>query len=145
MIWQYRRSGVIASVCLVVYILFLLALVRFFGISLTLAGVAGIVLSLGMAIDANILILERVRDHVGDKDQKKSLEKAFSESWSAIWDANITGLLVGLVLWWAGVSLIKGFGLMLVLGIIISLIVVKGVCMPLTRAVNSYQLPVTRK
>ena len=67
------------------------------------------------------------------KDLKKALEIGFTESWAAIWDANITGLLVGLVLWWAGVSLIKGFGIMLVLGILVSLFVVRAVCMPLTR------------
>lgn len=85
----------VASACLLVYLLFLLAFVRFFGVVLTLSGVAGIVLSLGMAIDANILILERIRDQLKHGSAlPKALQNGFEESWSAIWDANITGLLV---------------------------------------------------
>lgn len=103
------------------------------GVTLTLSGVAGIVLSIGIAIDSNILLLERVRDFLGQgKDMHTALKLGFREAWSAVWDSNITGLLVGFVLWWMGVSLVKGFGQMTVLGIIVSLLVVKHVCNPLT-------------
>jgi preprotein translocase subunit SecD len=61
-----------------------------------------------------------------------SVKLGFREAWSAVWDSNLTGLLVGLILWWMGVSLVKGFGQMTVLGIIVSLLVVKYVCNPLT-------------
>ena len=103
------------------------------GVTLTLSGVAGIVLSIGIAVDSNILLLERVRDFLDrGKDMKTSLKLGFQEAWAAVWDSNLTGLLVGLVLWWMGVSLVKGFGQMTVLGIIVSLVVVKYVCNPLT-------------
>lgn len=131
--WRYRMAGVIAGLSLVIYIIILLALVRVMGVTLTLSGVAGIVLSLGVAIDSNILLLERVRDFLDHgKDVPTALKLGFREAWSAVWDSNLTGLLVGLVLWWMGVSLVKGFGQMTVLGIIVSLCVVKYICNPLT-------------
>ena len=131
--WRYRMAGVIAGLSIVIYIIILLALVRVMGVTLTLSGVAGIVLSLGVAIDSNILLLERVRDFLDHgKDVPTALKLGFREAWSAVWDSNLTGLLVGLVLWWMGVSLVKGFGQMTVLGIIVSLCVVKYICNPLT-------------
>lgn len=133
LLWRYGLSGIVAGICLVIYVFVLLALVRLMGITLTLSGVAGIVLSLGLAIDSNVLLLERVRDFLDSgKDMKTSLKLGFREAWSAVWDSHITGLLVGLVLWWMGVSLVKGFGQMTVLGIIVSLIVVRYICNPLT-------------
>lgn len=133
LLWRYGVSGIVAGVSLVIYVFVLLALVRLMGITLTLSGVAGIVLSLGLAIDSNVLLLERVRDFLDSgKDMKTSLKLGFREAWSAVWDSHITGLLVGLVLWWMGVSLVKGFGQMTVLGIIVSLIVVRYICNPLT-------------
>lgn len=133
LLWRYGLSGIVAGVSLIIYVFVLLALVRLMGITLTLSGVAGIVLSLGLAIDSNVLLLERVRDFLDSgKDMKTSLKLGFREAWSAVWDSHITGLLVGLVLWWMGVSLVKWFGQMTVLGIIVSLIVVRYICNPLT-------------
>jgi protein-export membrane protein SecD len=114
-------------------VIFLLAMVRFLGLTLTLSGIAGIVLGVGIAIDANILLLERVKDFLRQgKDLPTSLKLGFEGAWATVWDSNITGLLVGVILWWLGVSLIKGFGQMTVLGIIISLFVIKFYCNPLT-------------
>jgi protein-export membrane protein SecD len=133
LLWRYGISGIVAGASLIIYIIVLLALVRIIGVTLTLSGVAGIVLSIGIAIDSNILLLERVRDFLSQgKDMHTSLKLGFREAWSAVWDSNLTGLLVGLVLWWMGVSLVKGFGQMTVLGIIVSLLVVKHICNPLT-------------
>jgi protein-export membrane protein SecD len=133
LLWRYGLSGIVAGASLIIYIIVLLGLVRLLGMTLTLSGVAGIVLSIGIAIDSNILLLERVRDFLGQgKDTHTALKLGFREAWSAVWDSNITGLLVGLILWWMGVSLVKGFGQMTVLGIIVSLLVVKHVCNPLT-------------
>lgn len=116
LLWRYGSAGVIAVLGLLIYVVLLLALVRLFGITLTLSGVAGIVLSLGIAIDSNVLLLERVKDYLDKgKDMKTALKLGFEQAWSAVWDSNITGLLVGLVLWWMGVSLVKGFGQMTVL------------------------------
>ena len=110
LLWRYGTSGIVAGVSLIIYTIVLLGLVRLMGITLTLSGVAGIVLSLGLAIDSNILFLERVRDFLGHgKDMQTSLKLGFREAWAAVWDSHITSLLVGLVLWWMGVSLVKGF------------------------------------
>jgi protein-export membrane protein SecD len=133
LLWRYGLSGIVAGASLIIYIVVLLGLVRLMGVTLTLSGVAGIVLSIGVAIDSNILLLERVRDFLNQgKDTKTSLRLGFQEAWAAVWDSNLTGLIVGLILWWMGVSLVKGFGQMTVLGIIVSLVVVKYVCNPLT-------------
>lgn len=126
-------SGIVAAISLVIYIIVLLGITRIMGITLTLSGVAGIILSLGLAIDSNILLLERVRDFLGHgKDIKTSLKLGFGEAWAAVWDSHITGLFVGLILWWMGVSLVKGFGQMTVIGIIVSLLIVQYICNPLT-------------
>jgi protein-export membrane protein SecD len=133
LLWRYGSSGIVAWASLVIYIIVLLGIVRLMGVTLTLSGVAGIVLSIGIAIDSNILLLERVRDFLQQgKDMKTSLKLGFQEAWSAVWDSNLTGLFVGLILWWMGVSLVKWFGQMTVLGIVVSLLVVKHVCNPLT-------------
>ena len=139
-LWRYRSAGLVASFCLLLYIIVVLAIVRLWpsasgepGITLTLSGVAGLVLSLAMAIDSNILLLERVRDFLDQgKDMTSSLRLGFREAWSAVWDSHITGLLVGLILWWMGVSLVTGFGQMTVIGIIVNLWIVRYVCNPLT-------------
>jgi len=132
-LWRYRSDGVIAIAGLILHIIFLLAMVRLLGMTLTLSAIAGIVLGIGIAIDANILLLERVKDYLRQgKDLKTSLRLGFDGAWATVWDSNITGLLVGVILWWLGVSLVKGFGQMTVLGIIISLFVIKHMCNPLT-------------
>lgn len=97
-----------ASLCLLVYLLFTLLFVRYFPVVMTLSGVAGLVLSLGMAIDANILVLERLRE-AGEKviKDKKIRHAAVDQAWRTIWDANITGFLVAIILAVFGVSIIK--------------------------------------
>jgi len=131
--WRYRFDGVVAIAGLIIHVIFLLAMVRLLGMTMTLSGIAGIVLGIGIAIDSNILLLERVKDYLRQgKDLKSSLRLGFEGAWATVWDSNITGLLVGFILWWLGVSLVKGFGQMTVLGIIISLFVVKHMCNPLT-------------
>lgn len=118
----YRTSGLIAALALFIYIVLVLAILKQFSIVLTLASIAWLVLSLGIAIDANILIFERIKEELR---QKKSLKEAiknwFASSFSAIWDANLTGLIVALILFIFGVNMIKGFGFILGLGIIVSL------------------------
>ncbi len=106
--WRYRFDGVIAIAGLIIHFIFLLAMVRLLGMTLTLSGIAGIVLGVGIAIDANILLLERVKDYIRQgKDLKSSLRLGFEGAWATVWDSNITGLLVGCILWWLGVSLVK--------------------------------------
>lgn len=118
----YRFSGLIAALALFIYIVVTLAILKQFGIVLTLASIAGLVLSIGIAIDANILIFERVKDELKQGNKKQgAVQTGFEKSFSAIWDANITGLIVAIILFIFGVNMIKGFGFILGLGIIVSL------------------------
>lgn len=118
----YRVSGLMAGVALVIYGLLLLAIVKSFGIVLTLASIAGIILSIGLAIDANILIFERTKEELRNGvEVEKAIVVGFGKSWSAIWDSHITSFTSAVVLYIFGISLIKGFGLMLGLGILLSL------------------------
>lgn len=118
----YHVSGLLAGVALVVYSLLLVAIVKFFGIVLTLASIAGIILSIGLAIDANILIFERMKESLTHGETiEKAIVSGFTHSWTAIWDSHITSLTSAVILYVFGISLIKGFGLMLGLGIVLSL------------------------
>lgn len=90
--------------------------------TLTLASIAGVILSIGLAIDANILIFERMKEALrGNMHLEKATIVGFTKSWTAIWDSHITSLTSAIILYVFGISLIKGFGFMLGLGIILSL------------------------
>lgn len=118
----YRVSGLLAGIALITYTLILIALVKMTGVVLTLASIAGVILSIGLAIDANILIFERMREALRDgKNLDHSITIGFEKSWTAIWDSHITSLTSAVILYIFGISLIKGFGFMLGLGIILSL------------------------
>ena len=92
-------------------------------VTLTAAGLAGLVLSLGIAVDANVLVFERLKEELrSGKGSQAAIEDGFSRAWSAIRDSNITGLLSAVVLFWFGTALIKGFALVLAVGILISMI-----------------------
>jgi protein-export membrane protein SecD len=118
----YRISGILAGVALIAYTIFLIVLVKFFGPVLTLASIAGIILSIWLAIDANILIFERMREALREGHSlEKSIHIGFDKSWTAIWDSHVTSLSSALILYWIGVSMIAGFWLMLGIGIVLSL------------------------
>lgn len=118
----YRTAGFVAGLALVSYVLIVLSLVKATGTVLTLASIAGLVLSIWMAIDANILIFERIKDELrSGKNPHKSSEIGFEKSWTAIWDSNITGLIIAFILYVFGVNMIKWFGIMLGLGTVVSL------------------------
>lgn len=118
----YRVSGLLAGLALVVYGIILLAIVKAFGIVLTLASIAGMILSIGLAIDANVLIFERTKEALREGlSLQQSILSGFDKSWTAIWDSHITSLTSAVILYIFGVSLIKGFGLMLGIGIVLSL------------------------
>ena len=125
LIFIYRLSGFIAAVALFIYIVITLAILKQFGVVLTLASIAGLVLSIGIAIDANILIFERIKDELKTwENLKKSVKIGFEKSFSAIWDANITGLIVAWILFIFGINMIKGFWFILALWILVSLFTV---------------------
>lgn len=118
----YRVGGLLAGVALITYTLILIALVKMTGVVLTLASIAGVILSIGLAIDANILIFERMREAIREwKNLEQSIRVGFDKSWTAIWDSHVTSLASAIILYIFGISLIKWFGFMLGLGIILSL------------------------
>lgn len=122
MIIFYRLPGLLASISLLMYVAFVMALFKLIPVTLTLAGIAGFILSIGMAIDANVLIFSRMRE---ERKKGKSfgmvIEDGFSRAWPAIRDSNITTLIVSLILFSFGTSFIKGFAFTLALGILVSL------------------------
>ncbi|MDP2641575.1 MAG: protein translocase subunit SecD, partial [Candidatus Yanofskybacteria bacterium] len=122
MLFFYKLPGLIASLSLLFYLFVVLAIVKFLGLTLTLAGIAGLVLSIGMAVDANILIFSRLREEVRQNNGlPRALEDAFHRAWPSIRDGNVTTLLVAAVLFWIGSSFVQGFALMLSLGIVLSM------------------------
>ena len=128
MIIYYRLSGFIASLALVYYTVLTLAIFKLLGVTLTLAGIGGFVLSVGMAIDANVLIFERMKEEMwGGRGLGAALDAGFNRAWSAIRDSNITTILAGVVLYWLGSSNIiasdmaKGFAVTLIIGVVVSM------------------------
>ena len=122
MIGFYRKRGIIAVLALCIYTLTVLALFKLIPVTLTLAGIAGFILSLGMAVDANILIFERIKDEENlGKSSLGAINDGFKHAWTAIRDSNITTLIVCFILYYFGTGLVKGFGLTLGLGVLISM------------------------
>lgn len=122
MLFFYRLSGAFAALALLFYVVFMLVLFKLIPVTLTLAGIAGFVLSIGMAVDANILIFSRTREELAAKKSfQTSLEDGFKRAWPSIRDGNITALLVALILFWLGSSFVKGFAFTLSLGILLSM------------------------
>ncbi|MEX1998020.1 MAG: protein translocase subunit SecD [Candidatus Andersenbacteria bacterium] len=122
MIIFYRLPGLVASIALIIYALFFMAIIKLLPITLTLAGVAGFILSIGMAVDANVLIFERFRENLRlGRSMRYALDNGFEEAWGSIWASNITSLLSALILYFFGTSIIRGFALTLAIGIILSM------------------------
>ena len=118
----YKMNGFAANLALISYILIELILLNYFNITLTLHGIAGIILSIGMAVDANVIIFERIREELElGRTIKLAINKGFSRALPAILDSNITTLIAGAVLYWLGTGPIKGFAQTLMLGIVISM------------------------
>lgn len=122
MIVFYRACGVIANIALAFNIIALAAVMSIIGSSLTLPGIAGIVLTMGMAVDANVLIFERIREELaGGAKPKSAIVTGFDRAFSSIFDGNLTTLLVAFILFAIGTGPIKGFAITLAVGIITSL------------------------
>jgi preprotein translocase subunit SecD len=119
MAFYYRGAGLLADSALLLNVLFLLALLGAFGATLTLPGIAGIVLTMGMAVDANVLINERIREEllIG-KTPRAALEAGYERAWAAIRDSNITTFVSGLILFQFGTGPVRGFAVTLCLGIV---------------------------
>jgi len=123
MVFYYSRSaGLIADIALITNMFFLIGILASLGLALTLPGIAGIVLTIGMSVDANVIIFERIREELAaGKGTKLAISDGYKHSLSAILDANITTLITGIILFTLGTGPIKGFATTLVIGIITSL------------------------
>ncbi len=122
MIVYYSTAGSIADLALLFNILFILGVLAGFQATLTLPGIAGIILTIGMAVDANVLIFERIREEqVTGKTLRAAIDSGYSKAFSAIFDANITTFMVGVILYNFGTGPIQGFALTLMIGIVASL------------------------
>jgi len=123
MIFFYNQAGIVANIALLCNVLFLLGALASFGAVLTLPGIAGIVLTMGMAIDANVLIYERVREELrAGKGLRLAVADGYRNAYSAIIDANLTSIIVGIILMFFGSGPVQGFATTLVIGLITSLL-----------------------
>lgn len=122
MLIKYRRPGFLASVALGFYVWLLLFVFYAIDATLSLSGIAGFLLTIGMAVDANVLIFERIREELAvTNDIPKAIKSGFSNAMSSIIDSNITTIIAGLVLYYIGSGAVKGFALTLMIGIVISM------------------------
>lgn len=122
MIVYYRTAGVLADIALLVNVIFILGILAGFDATLTLPGMAGIVLTIGMAVDANVLIFERIREELSNgRTLRAAIDAGYAKAFSAILDANVTTFFTGLILYSFGVGPIKGFAVTLMAGILASL------------------------
>ena len=122
MLLFYRLSGLVADIALLLYTMLLLLLMRYLNATLTLPGMAGIILSIGMAVDANVLIFERFREEIrSGRSLRKAMDSGFSRALSTILDSNITTLMACLVLFYLGTGPVKGFAVTLALGVLLSM------------------------
>jgi preprotein translocase subunit SecD len=122
MIVHYRLPGVVAGFALIYYSLVVYAIFRLIPVTLTLAGIAGFVLSIGMAVDANILIFERMKEELRvGKSLPAAVEAGFSRAWNSILDSNVSSLITATILFLFGSSVIRGFALVLIIGVLVSM------------------------
>jgi len=122
LILWYRLPGLVASIALVSYMILSLWVFKIIPVTLTAAGLAGFILSIGMAVDANVLIFERTKEELKKgKSIYDALHEGFSRAWLSIRDSNISSIITAVVLFWLGTSAVKGFALTLGLGVVVSM------------------------
>lgn len=123
MLLWYRLPGALAILALLLYVSIILALFKLIPVTLTIAGITGFILSIGIAVDANVLIFERMKEEINaGKSVEEGVQEGFTRAWSSIRDSNISGLITAAILYWLGSSVVKGFALTLGIGILISLL-----------------------
>ena len=122
MILYYRGLGVVAAIALLIYSIITLAIFKLFGVTMTLAGITGFILSVGMAVDANILVFARRKEEIKKGLSKiNALEEGFRRAWPSIRDSNTTTIITALILYYITTGFVKGFALTLLIGVIISM------------------------
>lgn len=123
MVLWYRLPGVIAVVALAEYVAFMLAAIKAVPITLTASGIAALIISVGMAVDANVLIFERTKEELrAGKGPREAVQAGFKRAWPAIRDGHFTMIMSGLILFWLGTGLVRGFSVVFVLGVLASFI-----------------------
>ena len=140
MVLYYRLPGVVAIVSLAVYALLNLALFKAFGVTITLAGIAGFIFSLGIAVDANVLVFERLKEELrSGRDLPSAVEEAFRRAWPSIRDGNATTLIATAILYSMTTGSVRGFALTLALGVFVSLFCAFVVCRFFMRRIARWQ------
>lgn len=123
MIGWYRLPGLLAVLALLLYAAVTLALFKLIPVTLTIAGIAGFILSIGMAVDANVLIFERMREELlRGRTLDEAIREGFGRAWTSIRDSNVSSLITASILYWLGTSVVKGFAFTLSLGILVSMV-----------------------
>lgn len=118
----YKWAGIISDIALVLNLVLMMAIMSYFSATLTLPGIAGVILSLAMAIDANVLIIERMREEkLLGKPIPTIIQLGYDKAWSAIFDSNLTTIIVGCCLMQFGTGPVKGFAVTLIIGLVVSL------------------------
>jgi protein-export membrane protein SecD len=140
MLLHYRLPGGVASFALLYYAALVLALFRLIPVTLTLAGIAGFVLSVGMAVDANILIFERTKEELrSGKSLAQAIEAGFTRAWNSILDSNVSSLITAMILYLFGSSVIQGFALVLIIGVLASMFTAIVVTRSVLRVIVRYE------
>ncbi len=135
MILWYRLPGVMASLALISYLAFMLTIFKLIPVTLTSAGIAGLIISLGLAVDANVLTFERMKEELRHgKGLKEAMEVGFVRAWTSIRDSHIAAIIVSVILFWLGTSVVKGFAFTFFLGAVVSLFSAQIVTRALLRA-----------
>ncbi len=123
LILWYRLPGLIAVVALSMYVAVMLALFKVIPVTLTAAGIAGFIISIGIAVDANVLIFERIKEELASgQSVSEAIKHGFSRAWFSIRDSNTSSLITAIILFWFGTALIKGFALTFLMGVIVSMV-----------------------
>ena len=140
MLVNYGQKGLLADLALIIYVLLSLALFKLIPVTLTLAGIAGFILSVGMAVDANILIFERIKEEIRwGRPMRAAIELGFLRAWTSVRDSNASSLITAAILFWFGTGSIRGFALTLAVGILVSLFTSVTITRSLVRAVYGHK------
>lgn len=140
LIGWYRLSGLVATVSLLLYITLMLLVFKFLPVTLTAAGLAGFILSIGMAVDANILIFERLKEELNEgKLTHEAVRGGFKRAWLSIRDGNLSSLITAVILFWFGTSMVEGFALVFGIGVLLSMFTAITVSRSLLLALGDYK------
>jgi protein-export membrane protein SecD len=141
MILWYRLPGLMASLALVTYTAIMLLLFKVIPVTLTASGIAGLIISLGLAVDANVLTFERMKEELAKgKGLKDSMETGFVRAWTSIRDSHIAAIIVSVILFWFGTSIVKGFAFTFFLGAVVSLFSAQIITRVFLRAIVSEKI-----